>query len=68
MTAPRRNYTRTKAGGLIVEDLPDTPPQAVISARDRAGGIYLTGINNDPGSDELTARVDRKRRTITSLR
>jgi hypothetical protein len=70
MTEDRPRYFRTNYPGVgySIEDLPDTPPQTAISARDKAGGIYLNPINDDPGSDELTARVDSKRRTITPLR
>jgi hypothetical protein len=61
-----RSYSRTKAGGLIVEDMPDTSPQGAISARDRTGGIYSVPINNDPGTDQITAFIRKGK--ITPLR
>lgn len=59
----RRNIT----GGIEIEEMPKSKPQTAISERDRAGGIYLIPINQAPDNGEITARVDSKRKTVTSI-
>jgi hypothetical protein len=69
MTDDKRRYTFTfyPGGGISAEEIPPDKVQDMFGIIDQYG-VHITSINNDPGNEFLTASIDPRRKTVTSLK
>jgi hypothetical protein len=59
-------YTFNRDGSVSVEELPPEAPQTAMANVDRTGGVYLSPLNNAPGSDLVTVSIDKIRGIFSS--